>query len=97
MMAGIHVDVQLDKVCIFLKEAWLYNKRRFTPVCEGGSGRRPLPPQTLGILVGFNLKLLSLYCIFGLDLKWLDGVCFINELVAWKVCFVIGVRKMVLM
>ena len=45
------------------------SKRRFTPVGEGGSGRRPLPPQTLSILVGFTLKLLSLHCIFWLDLK----------------------------
>ena len=40
--------------------------RRFTPVGEGGSGRRPLPPQSLNILVGLTLKLLSLYCIGGL-------------------------------
>ena len=40
--------------------------RRFTPVGEGGSGRRPLPPQSLNILVGLTLKLLSLYCIVGL-------------------------------
>ena len=44
-------------------------ERRFTLVGEGGSGRRPLPPQTLIILVGFTLKQLLLYCIFGLDLK----------------------------
>ena len=40
--------------------------RRFTPVGEGGSGRRPLPPQSLNILVGLTLKLLALYCIIGL-------------------------------
>ena len=40
--------------------------RRFTPVGEGGSGRRPLPLQSLNILVGLTLKLLSLYCIVGL-------------------------------
>ena len=40
--------------------------RRFTLVGEGGSGRRPLPPQSLNILVGLTLKLLSLYCIVGL-------------------------------
>ena len=40
--------------------------RRFTSMGEGGSGRRPLPPQSLNILVGLTLKLLSLYCIVGL-------------------------------
>ena len=40
--------------------------RRFTPVVEGGLGRKPLPPQSLNILVGLTLKLLSLYCIVGL-------------------------------
>ena len=45
------------------------NERRFTPVGEGGSGRRPLPPQTLSILVDFTLKQVPLHCIFGLDLK----------------------------
>ena len=40
--------------------------RRFTPVGEGGSGRRPLPPKSLNILVGLTFKLLSLYCIVGL-------------------------------
>ena len=56
---------------------------------ESGSGRRPLPPQSLNNLVGLTLKLLSLYCIVGLVLKNWTVCCFINELVAWKVCFVI--------
>ena len=30
-------------------------ERRFTPVGEGGSSRRPLPPQSLNILVGLTL------------------------------------------
>ena len=56
--------------------------RRFTPVGEGGSGRRPLPPQSLNILVGLTLKLLSLYCIVVLEgNNWTVG-CFINNLVA---------------
>ena len=61
--------------------------RRFTPVGEGGSGRRPLPPQSLNILVGLILKLLSLYGIVVLvGNNWTVG-CFINNLMAWKVCF----------
>ena len=56
--------------------------RRFTPVGEGGSGRRPLPPQSLNILVGLTLKLLSLYGIVVLvGNNWTVG-CFINNLVA---------------
>ena len=56
--------------------------RRFTPVGESGSGRRPLPPQSLNILVGLTLKLLSLYCISVLvGNNWTVG-CFINNLVA---------------
>ena len=43
-----------------------FSGRRFTPVGEGGSGRRPLPPQSLNILIGLTLKLLSLYRIVGL-------------------------------
>ena len=37
-----------------------------TPVGEGRSGRRPLQPQSLNILIGLTLELLSLYCIVGL-------------------------------
>ena len=54
---------------------------------EGGSGRRPPPPQSLNILVGLTLKLLSLYCIVVLvENSWTVGY-FINNLVASKVCF----------
>ena len=49
--------------------AGVNNKRRFTLVGEGESGPRPLPPQTLSIMVGLTLKLLSMHSIFGLDLK----------------------------
>ena len=61
--------------------------KKFTPVAEDGSGRSPLPPQSLNILVGLTLELLSLYCIVGLGWNdWTVG-CFINALVACKVCF----------
>ena len=40
--------------------------RRFTPVGEGGSGRRPLPPQSLNSFNVNPTKMLSLYCIVGL-------------------------------
>ena len=58
----LHLLEELSK----LERTSLLAGRRFTPVGEGGSGRRPLPPQSLNILIGLTLKLLSLYCIVGL-------------------------------